>query len=89
MPHLLEIQLESYKQFISKTIKKVFIELFPITNIHNRYKLEYSSHQFGTAKYSVNEAIEKVDLFFEKLIIFLIFSLFMKQSRKVQLMAFL
>lgn len=59
MPHLLEIQLESYKQFISKTIKKVFIELFPITDIHNRYKLEYSSHQFGTAKYSVNEAIEK------------------------------
>ena len=59
MPHLLEVQLESYHQFISKTLKKVLTELFPVSDIHNRYKLVYDSHRFGTAKYSVNEAIEK------------------------------
>jgi len=59
MPHLLEVQLESYKQFINKSIKKIFNELFPVSDIHNRYQLVYNSHRFGPAKYSVNEAIEK------------------------------
>ena len=59
MPHLLEVQLESYHQFINKTIKKVFTELFPVSDIHNRYQLVYHAHRFGSAKYSVNEAIEK------------------------------
>lgn len=59
MPHLLEVQLESYHQFINKTIKKTFNELFPVSDIHNRYQLVYNSHRFGAAKYSVNEAIEK------------------------------
>ncbi|MGB3340636.1 MAG: DNA-directed RNA polymerase subunit beta [bacterium] len=59
MPHLLEVQLESYHQFINKTLKKVFSELFPVSDIHNRYQLVYNTHRFGSAKYSVNEAIEK------------------------------
>lgn len=59
MPHLLEVQLESFRQFINKTLKKVFSELFPVSDIHNRYELVYDSHRFGTAKYSVNEAIDK------------------------------
>ncbi len=59
MPHLLEVQLESYELFMSKTLKKVFSELFPVSDIHNRYQLVYNSHRLGTAKYSVNEAIEK------------------------------
>jgi len=59
MPHLLEIQLESYHLFINRTIKKIFSELFPVSDIHNRYQLVYNSHRFGAAKYSLNEAIEK------------------------------
>lgn len=59
MPHLLEIQLESYEHFLQKELKKIFSELFPVADIHNRYQLEYESHRFGGAKYSVNEAIEK------------------------------
>ncbi len=58
-PHLLEVQLESYDLFMSRMIKKVFNELFPVSDIHNRYQLVYNSHRFGTSKYSVNEAIEK------------------------------
>ncbi|OGC43913.1 DNA-directed RNA polymerase subunit beta [candidate division WOR-3 bacterium RBG_13_43_14] len=59
MPHLLEVQLESYSQFTSKTIKDIFTELFPVADIHNRYQLVYNAHRFGSAKYLVNEAIEK------------------------------
>ncbi len=59
MPHLLEVQLESYDLFMSTMINKVFTELFPVSDIHNRYQLVYNSHRFGTSKYSVNEAIEK------------------------------
>ncbi len=59
MPHLLEVQLESYKEFLDTTIKKIFSELFPVADIHNRYQLVFNSCRFGVAKYSVNEAIEK------------------------------
>ncbi|MEO0165754.1 MAG: DNA-directed RNA polymerase subunit beta [candidate division WOR-3 bacterium] len=59
MPHLLEVQTESYKKFRDVAIGKVFKELFPITGIHNRYELRYVSHRLGLPKYTVQEAIEK------------------------------
>ncbi len=59
MPHLLEVQLESYEHFMEKTIKHIFTQEFPVSDIHNRYRLEYLSHRLGGAKYAVNEAIEK------------------------------
>jgi DNA-directed RNA polymerase subunit beta len=59
MPHLLEVQHESYDQFMTKTIKNVFAKEFPVSDIHNRYQLLYNSHRFGSEKYSANEAIEK------------------------------
>jgi DNA-directed RNA polymerase subunit beta len=59
MPHLLEVQHESYGQFMTKTIKDVFSQEFPVADIHNRYQLLYNSHRFGSEKYSANEAIEK------------------------------
>ncbi len=59
MPHLLEVQHESYNLFVNKSIKKIFQNEFPVSDIHNRYQLHYNSHRFGPAKYSVNEAIEK------------------------------
>jgi DNA-directed RNA polymerase subunit beta len=59
MPHLLEVQLESYEYFMEKTINKIFQKEFPVSDIHNRYQLVYNSHRFGITKYGVNEAIEK------------------------------
>ncbi|KPK63003.1 hypothetical protein AMJ83_09010 [candidate division WOR_3 bacterium SM23_42] len=59
MPHLLEVQRESYQQFMTKIIKGVFNQEFPVSDIHNRYQLLYDSHRFGTEKYTANEAIEK------------------------------
>jgi len=59
MPHLLEVQHESYEQFMTKTIKEIFAHEFPVSDIHNRYQLLYNSHRFGSEKYSANEAIDK------------------------------
>lgn len=59
MPHLLEIQTDSYKKFKEVSLKQIFLETFPITGIHNKYELRYVSHRIGAAKYSVQEAIEK------------------------------
>ncbi len=59
MPHLLEVQHESYEQFMTKTIKDIFAAEFPVSDIHNRYQLQYISHRSGAEKYSANEAIDK------------------------------
>ncbi|MDH4211166.1 MAG: DNA-directed RNA polymerase subunit beta [candidate division WOR-3 bacterium] len=59
MPHLLEVQHESYEQFMTKTIKDIFAVEFPVSDIHNRYQLQYISHRSGAEKYSANEAIDK------------------------------
>lgn len=59
MPHLLEIQTDSYKKFKDISLKQIFQETFPITGIHTRYELRYISHRLGAAKYSMQEAIEK------------------------------
>ncbi|MEO0190484.1 MAG: hypothetical protein ABIL18_05845, partial [candidate division WOR-3 bacterium] len=58
-PHLLEVQFESYNHFMEKSIKKIFSQEFPISELHNRYQLLYNTHRLGQAKYSVQEAIEK------------------------------
>lgn len=59
MPHLLEIQRESYEQFLVKTIKEIFTQELPVSDIHNRYQLLYDSHRLGAEKYSAYEAIDK------------------------------
>ncbi|MEO0184426.1 MAG: DNA-directed RNA polymerase subunit beta [candidate division WOR-3 bacterium] len=59
MPHLLEIQTDSYQKFKDTSLKRIFSESFPISGIHNKYELRYVSHKLGAAKYSMQEAIEK------------------------------
>uniref|UniRef100_A0A7V0Z567 DNA-directed RNA polymerase subunit beta n=1 Tax=candidate division WOR-3 bacterium TaxID=2052148 RepID=A0A7V0Z567_UNCW3 len=59
MPHLLEIQTESYKKFRDVALGRIFNEAFPVIGIHNKYELRYISHRLGAPKYSVQEAIEK------------------------------
>ncbi|MGB9721680.1 MAG: DNA-directed RNA polymerase subunit beta [bacterium] len=59
MPHLLEIQTDSYKKFKDTSLKHIFSDSFPVSGIHNKYELRYVSHKLGAAKYSMQEAIEK------------------------------
>ncbi|MDE2700611.1 MAG: hypothetical protein OXI23_17200, partial [Gemmatimonadota bacterium] len=63
MPNLLDIQLDSYDWFLQKDVppgvrekqglQAVFHGIFPITDAHNLYSLEFVDYSVGTPKYDV------------------------------------
>lgn len=56
MPHLLEIQKNSYHDFLTKGIKSVFDEFFPLTDYSGKAKLYITEIlPFGQPKYSIKE----------------------------------
>lgn len=69
MPNLLDIQLDSYDWFLQKDIpsgarekqglQAVFHSIFPITDAHNLYSLEFVDYSVGTPKYDVQECLER------------------------------
>ena len=69
MPDLLDIQLDSYNWFLQRDVppgerakqglQAVFHSVFPITDVHNLYSLEFVGYSIGTPKYSVVECLER------------------------------
>lgn len=65
MPHLLEIQLESYRQFLNPEIgqdinlQSVFTEVFPISDPNENFTLEFIEYSIGEPKYTVEECQER------------------------------
>ena len=69
MPNLLDIQLDSYDWFLQKDtppgtrekqgLQGVFHGIFPITDAHNLYSLEFVDYSVGTPKYDVQECLER------------------------------
>ncbi|MBA2564245.1 MAG: DNA-directed RNA polymerase subunit beta [Gemmatimonadetes bacterium] len=69
MPHLLEIQLDSFKQLLQMDVdpekrenvglQAVFNDIFPITDVQENYSLEFVSYAIGEPKYSVGECQER------------------------------
>ena len=69
MPNLLDIQIDSYDWFLQKDIppgirekqglQAVFHGIFPITDAHNLYSLEFVDYSVGTPKYDVQECLER------------------------------
>jgi len=69
MPDLLVVQVESFKKFLQKDIppnkrskeglQGVFLETFPIEDIHGRYVIEFVSYRVGNPKYSPDESKAK------------------------------
>ncbi|RKY97490.1 MAG: DNA-directed RNA polymerase subunit beta, partial [Candidatus Hydrothermota bacterium] len=69
MPHLLIVQVESFKQFLQEDVpphkrkdeglQSVFNEVFPIEDIHGKYSLEFVKYRIGPPKYTVEEAKKK------------------------------
>jgi DNA-directed RNA polymerase subunit beta len=69
MPHLLEIQLDSFKQLLQADVppekrenvglQAVFNDIFPITDVQENYSLEFVSYTIGEPKYSVAECQER------------------------------
>lgn len=69
IPNLLSLQLNSFADFIQAGIEPskrkrrglelVFQETFPVEDVHNNFRLEYVSYNFGESKYTPDEAIAK------------------------------
>ena len=65
MPNLLDIQINSYDEFIQKDVPKgkrqhkglesAFREVFPITSPDGEYKIDYISYAIGKPKYGISE----------------------------------
>ena len=69
MPHLLEIQTQAFEALLRTDaessehedlgLERVFKDLFPITDVHENFSLEYVRYALGEPKYSVAECIER------------------------------
>ena len=69
MPHLLDIQTAAFQTLLvpddvhgarqDVSLERVFRDLFPITDINEKYKLEFLGYSLGEAKYAVEECVER------------------------------
>ena len=69
MPNLLDVQLRSFENLIARgegvenrwdfSLDRVFGEIFPISDVNERFTLEYVSVDLGEPKYRVEECIER------------------------------
>jgi len=69
MPNLLDVQLRSFEKLVETEVSqdeqwdfgldRVFGEIFPISDVHENFTLEYVSSALGEPKYSVEECIER------------------------------
>src|ERR1700674_2557418 len=69
MPHLLDIQVRAFESLLQLDaaahdredvgLERVFKDLFPITDVHENFSLEFKSYALGEPKYSVAECIER------------------------------
>ena len=69
MPHLLDIQTQAFESLLQLDaaslnredigLERVFKDLFPITDVHENFSLEFKSYTLGDPKYSVAECIER------------------------------
>ncbi|MFH1691926.1 MAG: DNA-directed RNA polymerase subunit beta [Candidatus Omnitrophota bacterium] len=65
MPHLLDIQRESFTEFLQKEVpmlerkpvglQEVFLEVFPMESFDQRFRLEFVSYNLGKPKYQIEE----------------------------------
>ena len=55
IPYLLQVQLNSYNEFLKKGIRGIFKEIFPIVSYDEQYSLEFVSYRFDAPKYEVDE----------------------------------
>jgi DNA-directed RNA polymerase subunit beta len=69
MPHLLDIQTRAFEALLQRDaaahdredigLERVFKDLFPITDVHENFSLEFKSYSLGEPKYTVAECIER------------------------------
>jgi len=69
MPNLLDVQVRAFRNLLETNLPpeeqsdvgldRVFNEVFPISDVNERFSLEYVSYSLGDPKYSVEECIER------------------------------
>ena len=69
LPNLLAVQLHSYESFLQSVIapskradqglQAVFQEIFPVTDVHGNFTLEFIDYAIGQPKYSVDECKDR------------------------------
>src|SRR6187549_3505990 len=69
MPHLLDIQTRAFEALLQLDaashdredvgLERVFKDLFPITDVHENFSLEFVRYNLGEPKYTVAECIER------------------------------
>src|SRR6266487_241478 len=69
MPHLLDIQTRAFESLLQLDaashdredigLERVFKDLFPITDVHENFSLQFKTYTLGDPKYSVPEGIER------------------------------
>jgi DNA-directed RNA polymerase subunit beta len=69
MPNMLDVQLQAFQSLLQTDaaaeeredvgLERVFNEVFPITDVNEKFSLEYVSYTLGDPKYSVEECIER------------------------------
>ena len=69
MPNLLDVQLRAFRRLLQTDdetearedigLERVFNEVFPITDVNDKFSLEFVSYTLGEPKYSVEECIER------------------------------
>jgi len=69
MPHLLDIQTRAFEALLQRDaaahdredigLERVFRDLFPISDVHENFSLEFKNYSLGEPKYSVAECIER------------------------------
>jgi DNA-directed RNA polymerase subunit beta len=65
MPNLLDVQLRSYNNFLQphvppdkreiQGLHRIFTDIFPVTDIHENFSLEYVSYHLGPPRYTIEE----------------------------------
>lgn len=69
MPNLLDVQVRSFEDFLqldvhpekrnNQGLQKIFSEIFPISDIHENYSLEFVKYLVGSPRYTVTECQER------------------------------
>ena len=69
MPNLLDVQVRSYMEFLQpnippdkrerKGLHQIFDDIFPVTDVHENFSLEYVNFHLGPTRYTIDECRER------------------------------
>ncbi len=69
MPYLLDVQLKSYKEFLQPDtrpeerklhgLEQIFQDVFPVSDVNEKFSLEYVKFLLGQPRYSIRECRER------------------------------